>query len=41
MRPGLRGNGFYVENGSGTYSFDNNSRVINWQSSQSNAGSSA
>ncbi|MEY2565753.1 MAG: trimeric autotransporter adhesin [Actinomycetota bacterium] len=31
------GNGFYVENGSGTYSFDNNSRVINWQSSQSNA----
>jgi hypothetical protein len=31
------GNGFYIENGTGTYSFDNNSRVINWQSSQSNA----
>jgi hypothetical protein len=31
------GNGFYVENGTGTYGFDNNSRVINWQSSQSNA----
>src|SRR5262249_27687566 len=31
------GNGFYVENGTGTYSFDNNSRVFNWQSSQSNA----
>ncbi|MDT4968617.1 MAG: large repetitive protein, partial [Acidobacteriota bacterium] len=31
------GNGFYVENGTGTYLFDNNSRVINWQASQSNA----
>ena len=30
------GNGFYIENGTGTYSFDNNSRVFNWQSSQSN-----
>jgi hypothetical protein len=31
------GNGFYIENGTGTYLFDNNSRVFNWQSSQSNA----
>jgi VCBS repeat-containing protein len=30
------GNGFYIENGTGTYSFDNNSRVFNWQASQSN-----